>query len=79
MTTALGPEPPPVPSPHKPMHRRADQRRRTAEKVLAAFVLFVAFGVTVVLLGLQWLDNQGSASSAAISTIHTVLSEVHTC
>jgi hypothetical protein len=39
-------------------------------------VLLVAFLVTVVLLGLQWLGNQGQASLAPVQTSHTFLSEV---
>jgi len=46
--------------------RRLDRRRRAVEKVVAALVLLVAFTVTVVLLGLQWLGNQGSASTAPV-------------
>ena len=57
-------------------HRRPDQRGRALEKALAAFVLFLAFAVTVVLLGLQWLGNQGTASSAGLGTGHSYVSEV---
>jgi hypothetical protein len=39
-------------------------------------VLLVAFLVTVLLLGLQWLGNQGTVSSAPISTTHSLISEV---
>jgi hypothetical protein len=55
--------------------RRSGRRKRTAEKVLAALVLFVAFAVTVVLLGLQWLGNQGTRSAVPL-TSHTLVSEV---
>ena len=57
-------------------HKRPGQRRRRLEQAFVAFVLFVAFAVTVVLLGLQWLGNQGTASSAAIQTGHSFTSEV---
>jgi hypothetical protein len=57
-------------------HRRSNQRRRSLEKVLAALVLILAFAVTVVLLGLQWLGNQGTASSAPISASQPFTSEV---
>ncbi len=44
---------------------------------MGAFVLFVAFAVTVVLLGLQWLGNQGTAiSSAGVGAGHSIISEV---
>lgn len=78
MTSALGaqPEPAVMPSPHTAKHRRPDRRRRTTEKVLAALVLLVAFLVTVVLLGLQWLGNQGTVSFAPLSTTHSITSEV---
>jgi uncharacterized membrane protein YfbV (UPF0208 family) len=46
------------------------------EKVLAALVLLAAFVVTVVLLGLQWLGNQSSASSAPVPASQTITSEV---
>jgi hypothetical protein len=36
----------------------------------------VAFLVTVLLLGLQWLGNQGTVSSAPIPTTHSLISEV---
>lgn len=78
MTSAVGVRSgPSVPQDaHGARHRRSDQRRRNLEKALAALVLFLAFAVTVVLLGLQWLGNQGQASLAPISTSHTFLSEV---
>ncbi|MGH9104752.1 MAG: hypothetical protein ACRDZX_02745 [Acidimicrobiales bacterium] len=46
-------------------YKRLGRRRRMVEKALAALVLLAAFVVTVVLLGLQWLGNQGTPSSAA--------------
>lgn len=56
-------------------HRRHGVRRRSAEKALAVLVLVAAFTVTVVLLGLQWLGNQATASSApypsAVGATHT--------
>ena len=57
-------------------HKRPGQRRRRLEQALVAAALFVAFAVTVVLLGLQWLGNQGTASSAAIHAGHSFTSEV---
>ena len=44
--------------------------------MLAVLVLLIAFAVTVILLGLQWLGNQGTASSAPISASQTLISEV---
>lgn len=77
MTTALGagPQPAVTPSSHGAKHGLG-RRRRTREKVLAALVLLIAFVVTVVLLGLQWLGNQGTATSAPISASPTLISEV---
>lgn len=81
MTTALGARPDPAspPAPHGALHRRPDRRRRSIEKIVAAALLLTAFAITVVLLGLQWLGNQGSATSAPLGTSHTpytVTSEV---
>jgi hypothetical protein len=83
MTTALGvnPEPaltapPGTPDVRTRSQRRSDRRKRRTEKVVAVLVLLVALIVTVVLLGLQWLGNQGQASLAPIPTSHTFLSEV---
>jgi hypothetical protein len=78
MTTALGPGPEPAvpPGARSVAHRRSDRRKRSLEKVLAALLLLVALAVTVVLLGLQWLGNQGTTSSASISASHTFTSEV---
>jgi len=78
MTSAVGVRSgPSVPQDaHGARHKRSDQRRRNLEKALAALVLFLAFAVTVVLLGLQWLGNQGTASSAPISASHMITSEV---
>jgi hypothetical protein len=77
MTSALGAGPQPAVTPGS---RRAKhglgRRQRAREKVLAALVLLVAFVVTVVLLGLQWLGDQGTASSAPISAGQTLISEV---
>jgi hypothetical protein len=75
MTSALGahPEPAVTPGPHTGKHKRSDRRQRTTEKILAALVAFL---VTVLLLGLQWLGNQGTVSSAPISTTHSLISEV---
>jgi hypothetical protein len=56
--------------------RRSDRRKRRTEKIVAVLVLLVAFLITVVLLGLQWLGNQGQASLAPIPASHTFLSEV---
>jgi hypothetical protein len=78
MTSALGahPEPAVTPGTHSGKHKRSDRRQRTTEKILAGLVLLVAFLVTVLLLGLQWLGNQGTVSSAPISTSHSLISEV---
>ena len=79
MTTALGagPQPAVTPSSRGTKHGLG-RRQRTREKVLAALVLLIAFVVTVVLLGLQWLGNQGTATSAPISASRTFISEVQT-
>ena len=70
MTTALGAGPQPTASPtSRGGKHRLGRRRRAREKVLAVFVLLIAFAVTVVLLGLQWLGNQGSASQTLISEV----------
>jgi hypothetical protein len=53
--------------PRHSANRRLDRRRRTVEKVLVAVVLLLTFAVTVVLLGLQWLGNQGGASTAPLT------------
>ena len=45
------------------------------EKTLAALVLVVAFLVTVVLLGLQWLGNQSTALPAHPAS-YSLISEV---
>ena len=76
--TALGPDPEPVASPGEgvALHRRPDRRLRVLEKALAAFLLFAVLAITVVLLGLQWLGNQSTASSAPLSTGHSLVSEV---
>jgi hypothetical protein len=83
MTSALGSRPEPAfsrlaetPDLRTRSQRRSDRRKRKTEKILAVLVLLVAFLVTVVLLGLQWLGNQGQASLAPIQTSHTFLSEV---
>jgi hypothetical protein len=83
MTSALGSGPEPAfstvadaPDLRTRSQRRSDRRKRRTEKVLAVLVLLVAFLVTVVLLGLQWLGNQGQASLAPVQTSHTFLSEV---
>lgn len=77
MTTALGAGPQPTASPTSRGGKHGlGRRRRAREKVLAVFVLLIAFAVTVVLLGLQWLGNQGTASSAPISASQTLISEV---
>ena len=62
--TALGSGPGAAPAPgqRSAAHRRSDRRARSAEKALAAVVLFLAFAVTAVLLGLQWLGNQSTAA-----------------
>ena len=78
MTTALGPRTETVlaPDPRTRMQRRSDRRRRRLETFIAALVLLVAFAVTVVLLGLQWLGNQSKASIAPIPASHLFISEV---
>jgi hypothetical protein len=83
MTSALGARPEPgsttstgPPDLRSRSQRRADQRKRRNEKIIAILVLFIAFLVTVVLLGLQWLGNQGPASLAPFPASHTFLSEV---
>ncbi len=63
---------------HGGLHRRPDRRRRLVEKVLAAVLLLVAFLVTVVLLGLQWLGTQSSSGSAPPPATRSFTSEVHT-
>lgn len=63
---------------HGGLHRRPDRRRRLVEKVLAAVLLFVAFLVTVVLLGLQWLGTQSAGTSAPPPAPRSLTSEVHT-
>ena len=77
MTTALwaGPQPAASPSSRGTRHGLG-RRQRTREKVLAALVLLIAFIVTVVLLGLQWLGNQGTATSAPIPASPPLISEV---
>ncbi len=77
MTTVLGagPQPDATPSSRGAKHGLG-RRQRTREKVLAALVLLIAFVVTVILLGLQWLGNQGTATSAPISPSQTLISEV---
>ncbi|HTW09752.1 MAG TPA: hypothetical protein VME46_19775 [Acidimicrobiales bacterium] len=76
MTTALGARPQQHSSHARHSARRTDHRRRTAEKVLMALVLFVAFAVTVALLGLQWLGNQGTSTALPLTSHHPV-SEVY--
>ena len=77
MTTALGAGPQPTASPTSRGGKHGlGKRQRTREKVLAVLVLLIAFAVTVILLGLQWLGNQGTATSAPISASRTLISEV---
>jgi len=76
MTTALGARPEQSSGHGRHSAKRSDRRRRTVEKVLVAFVLFIALAVTVVLLGLQWLGNQGTNSGAPRPT-HNLISEVY--
>jgi hypothetical protein len=57
-----------TPNPRSAMRRHSERRRRRVEKLLAAMLLLAAFAITVVLLGLQWLGNQGSATSAPIGS-----------
>jgi hypothetical protein len=82
MTSAVGaPSGPSVPpEAYGARHRRPDQRRRNLEKFFAALALFAAFAATVVLLGLQWLGSQSSASSAPVfapaNASHPFTSEV---
>jgi hypothetical protein len=75
--TALGPSSEPVATgEHVAAHRRPDRHRRNLEKALAAFLLFVAFTATVVLIGLQWLGNQSKTSAAPVQTSYLLLREV---
>jgi hypothetical protein len=76
--TALGPRPEPAVTTgqHVAAHRRPDRRTRTLEKALAALMLFLAFAITVVLLGLQWLGDQSTASSAPKPASYSLVSEV---
>ncbi len=54
--------------------RRLQRRRLVRQELMALAVLAVVLGVTLVLLGMQWL---GGASTAASSLDHTPqLSEV---
>jgi type VI protein secretion system component VasF len=78
MTTALGPRTETVlaPDPRTRKQRRSDRHRRRLETFIAALVLLVAFAVTVVLLGLQWLGSQSEASLAPLATSHIFVSEV---
>ena len=78
MTTALGPrsETALTPDLRTRTQRRSDRRRRRIETLIAGFVLFVAFAVTVVLLGLQWLGSQSEGSLAPVPTSHMFVSEV---
>ena len=78
MTTALGahPEPAFTSDPRTRSQRRSDRRKRKTEKLVAVIVLLVAFAVTVVLLGLQWLGNQSKAGIAPIPASHLFISEV---
>jgi type VI protein secretion system component VasF len=46
--------------------RRAERRRLVREQLLAVAVLVVALAITVLLLGLQWLDSGTSAQSQSI-------------
>ncbi|MCL6092013.1 MAG: hypothetical protein M1435_03575 [Actinobacteria bacterium] len=78
MTTTAGARPGPgePPATRGARHRRSDQRRLALEKVLAGLALFVAFAVTVALLGLQWLGNQGTSASVGVQAGHLITSEV---
>ncbi len=78
MNTALGPRTGTavVPDPRTRMQRRSDRRRHRLETFIAGLVLLVAFAVTVVLLGLQWLGSQSEASLAPLPTSHMFVSEV---
>jgi hypothetical protein len=78
MTAAAEASPKPAASraPGSVLHRRSDRHRRTVEKVIAALVLLAALAITVVLLGLQWLGNQSTGSSAPPLHAHTLTSEV---
>ncbi|HTV12327.1 MAG TPA: hypothetical protein VME20_10775 [Acidimicrobiales bacterium] len=73
MTTAVRAQPGGYP--RHSINRRLNRRRRAVERALAVLVLLIALAVTVVLLGLQWLGNQGSAS-AAQPTGNALISEV---
>jgi len=56
------PPPPEAPN-YRARHAMGHRRARTLEKVAVALVLLAALGTTVLLLGLQWLGNQGNAST----------------
>ncbi len=78
MNTALGPRTETAAGPdlRTRVQRRSDRRRNRLETFIAGLVLFVAFAVTVVLLGLQWLGSQSEASLAPLPTSHIFVSEV---
>lgn len=70
--------------PHEPgtrQRRRLERQRVVREQILTLVVLAAALAVTLVLLGLQWLDSGGSSpavhggSAGALSPFF--LSEVH--
>lgn len=75
--TALGPRPEPaaVTGKHVAAQHHLGRRTRMLEKALAALLLLVAFVITVVLLGLQWLGNQSTAAPAH-PTSYSLISEV---
>ncbi len=53
--------------------RRQERQRLLREEFLAVAVLLAVLGVTLVLLGLQWLDA-GSATSSSLAPAYSHLS-----
>lgn len=53
--------------------RRQERQRLLREELLAVAVLLAVLGVTLVLLGLQWLDA-GSATSSSLAPAYSHLS-----
>lgn len=52
--------------------RRLERRRQVREQIVVAAVLLVALAVTLVLLGMQWLDSTASTTSSASASIFTL-------
>lgn len=65
-TTTPGPAGDPITSRQA---RRREQRRLVREELAAVLVLALLLAVTLVLLGLQWLQT-GSPSAAALLSLH---------